>query len=188
VSPQRKIALEKGDFVVFFCASKRLSSAAWDYFYVGVGVVGDTVDRKELWLSEEFAPYRRFYNTLAVYQRGGFVQQEIFHPFHKDWVRRLAPYIVFDPDHSWFNLSTPLHVATYKTSYPEEWHLECPRVAKLEDLLFRQHRIIRRLRTSHSGFSHPHINLGRRVSPSARDAALEQLRRELVSLVDYQPS
>jgi hypothetical protein len=145
--------------------------------------VGHVVDRRELWLSEDFAPYRRFYNTLAVYQEGQFVRRETFHPFHKDWVKRLSPYIVFDPEGSRFNLSAPLRVATYATNNQEDWDFESSRVAMLEDMLFRQHGITRRLRTSHTGFSHPHINLGKQMGPSATAATFEQLRRGLVSLV-----
>jgi hypothetical protein len=30
--------------------------------------------------------------------RGGFAQQETFHPYHPDWRRRLsAPYVLFEP-------------------------------------------------------------------------------------------
>jgi hypothetical protein len=174
--------LEVRDAVVFFCGKQR--ACQWTYHFVGVGVVARTLDRKDLWKEPELAPYRRFYNLLVQPTPGGFIQRERFHRWHKDWERRAAaPYVLFDPDASAFNLVDPHEVARFDgRSLPERWR-EDQRTRALEELLFRERKIARRLRTSLTGYGHSALNLvndGRRSRPGRPPAELLAALRELV--------
>lgn len=82
-----------------------------------------------------------------------------------------------------FNLTNPLLVATYDgDQIPERWNAKS---RGLENLLFRERGIERRLRTARRGFGHVKLNLlnsggGRREGRSGeelRDALLEFARK-----------
>jgi hypothetical protein len=119
--------LKPGDVVVFFCGKPRIKAhSIWDYYYIGLGTIESTVDRRCLWTEGQFALYRQFYNVLAELHGEILVQKETFHPYHKDWERRaLAPYILFEraPDLTHFNVTNPQLVGTYDGSHlPEVWN------------------------------------------------------------------
>jgi hypothetical protein len=174
--PNVRMLIEVRDLVVFFCAKPRVLPKSgyveklpfWDYYYIGFGTVEETLDRRQVWLDETYATYRSFYNVLGKFDAGGFVNVETFYPHHDDWRWRLdAPYIIFSPDPSEtdFVLETPLHVAVYRAGAapPEDWNLD-PKVQELEQRLFVDLRVTRRLRSSRTWHAHSHINLlsGRR--------------------------
>ncbi len=180
--------LSPGDYVVFFCAKPRLSKPRiWDYHYVGVGTIGAVIDRQRLWSDRRFRPYRKFYNVLARPKGNRLVQAETFHPFHKDWRRRLLNYVIFDPSSTVtdFNLTGPVRVATYDSRVPERWKTCSGNkvIRRLEDFLFRERQIDRRLRTSPIGFAHPHINLESAHGRLRPGRSLPELRKELLALV-----
>ena len=121
----------KGDFVIFFCA-KASEDRIWEYYYIGLGTVSVTLDRRLIWSSEEYKPYRDFFNVLVD---AGGAQYEFIHDKHNsDWCYRAnAPYILFDTskNRTHFNLVNPLLVATYRLEAApwngnviERWHLE----------------------------------------------------------------
>jgi hypothetical protein len=149
--------------VVFFCAKPTPST--WEYFFIGFGTVRASLAREEIWREPTLEPYRRFYNILGRPSHGGLAQHEDFYPFHVDWGKRLsAPYILFEPGVglTHFNLSNPLHVATYVRGgqVPEQWHARGDRLVRhLEQLLFTAPGIRRRLRTSPTRFAHAHLSL-----------------------------
>lgn len=172
--------LDRGDFVVFFCAKLYADGKGLcDYFYIGVGTVAEAVDRRELFRGRRLSDYHRFYNVLAVPDGQDFQQREIFRPFHANWRERLTPYIIFDPKLTFFNLDRPLWVARYEGALPEHWRSRQSRaVARLEALLFSQRGVLRRLKTSQTGYSHPPLNLSRPLPP----LGLVGLRRELIRI------
>jgi hypothetical protein len=178
--------LEHGDAVVFFCG--RQTGRAWAYHFVGVGVVARLLERNEIWNDARFATYRRFYNLLVAPSPRGFIQSERFHHWHKDWERRAAaPYVLFDPERSAFNLVDPLEVARFDgRRVPEQWNADAGS-QELEELLFRERGIRRRLRTSLTGYGHSALNLthaGGRLRPGRGPEALVARLRELVGLLD----
>ena len=120
----------KGDYVIFFCA-KALGDQTWEYYYIGLGTVSETLDRRVIWSLEEYKTYRGFFNLL-VDSRGA--QHEFIYDKHNsDWCERAnAPYILFDTskNRTHFNLDNPLLVATYRLedapwrgNVIERWHL-----------------------------------------------------------------
>ena len=174
-----------GDVVVFFCA-KRASprSTTTDYFFIGIATGGEVVvDRSQIWSKQRYLPYRKHYNVLARYAGGPPVQHETFFPYHENWLHRLAsPYVLFCPDQSRFNLKKPLHVGTSQGGKQEVWRsAQLPRVKKLENALFIDLGIKRRLRTSPTGSAHPHINLTRKLLDNK--SSPQQLRSQILPLV-----
>jgi len=161
-------ALTPGDLVVFFCA--RDGGQICRYHFIGFGIVGALIDREGLWANPSYAAYASFYNVLARPDHGHFVQHETFHKYHEDWQKRIkAPYVIFDAAHSHFNLRHPHCVATWEkgAGIPEKWAADA-RSQAIEQLLFIERGISRRLRTSATLRAHPKLNLvraGRAVRP-----------------------
>jgi hypothetical protein len=159
--PDVRDRLREDDLVVFFCGCQDKVEQVWRYYFIGFGTVRSCVERPTLWKDPAYAPYRKFYNVIARYDSGHPVQNETFHQYHKDWERRAkAPYVLFDPVQSAFNLESPHHVATWKsnTATPEIWKSD-PRTKRIERLLFTERGISRRLRTGRSGYGHAKLNL-----------------------------
>jgi hypothetical protein len=178
--PNVRANLDTGDIVIFFCAREGKNSR-WDYFFIGLGTVGRVVKRDDVWTDESLAPYRNFYNLLARIEDGKLVHSEVFHPYHRDWERRMANYVIFDerPTLTDFNLITPLHVATSVAGKaPEIWH-STELVKNLEQLLFVELGIQRRLRTTNRKYPHPHINL---TATLTQENKSESLRAKLILL------
>ncbi len=177
-------SLHEGNLLVFICGAQ--NGPLWRYFYVGFGTVRALIERTRLWINPCYAEYRPFYNVLARIEGQDLVQHETFHKYHDDWQRRAeAPYALFDPENSKFNLSTPLQVASWQGQLMrepfvhEKWERD-GRVQKLEQFLFKERGIEdRRLRTSGIGFGHAKLNpasKGRRRRPGR---SLEELRSAL---------
>jgi hypothetical protein len=183
--PDVRKALGTGDVVIFFCACQRQDEDVWRYHFVGFGTVLWPVHpRADLWTNPAYEAYRQFYNVLARLEGGHMVQSETFFPYHPDWEDRAeVPYVLFDGDSSCFNLTRPHCVATWDREHiPETWNSDC-RSAKIEDLLFVERGIQRRLRTSASGHPHPKLNLLRGGGAIRPGRALPELTRALRPLV-----
>jgi len=178
--PDVRSSLEKGDAVVFFCA-RQGEGKTWNYHFVGVGTVGQLVrDRNEIWKRRAYAQYRKFFNLL-VDAHGN--QDEKFHPVHKkDWkLRSKAPYVLFDSVCSVFNLDSPRHVAIWDgIADREDWDGH-RKTKKIEQLIFEDRGIERRLRTSRTGFAHAKLNLAK--SSDKRGRALPEIMEELKKLI-----
>ena len=112
--PDVRRNLKEGDIVVFFCAQQQKNMDQWDYYYVGLGTVGEVVcDRSQIWKKRRYRDYRKFYNLL-IDSTGS--HREIIHDWHDDKCGRLSktPYVIFEAsDKTHFNVTNPLHVATY---------------------------------------------------------------------------
>jgi hypothetical protein len=182
--------LYPGDIVVYFCARRFAPGAPTEYFYIGVGTVGVRVqDRRQIWLEDAdpaLRPYRNHLNILVSYDADGAqVQHERFAPGHPDdWPRRAeCPYIVFEPKRSRFNLKAPTLVAVAGAGDAREtWRpAEDQRVAEVERVLFTDLGVGRRLRTSHTGSAHPHLNLTANLAGAGVSVA--ELRKCLWTLV-----
>lgn len=179
-------ALRERDLVVFFCGCQDKVERAWHYYFIGFGTVEARVERIALWKDPAFAPYRKFYNVLARFDGKHLVRSEKFYPYHVDWERRsTAPYILFDPAHSAFNLKSPHYVATWEsnTTTPETWERDS-RTNKIERLLFTERGIDdRRLRIAKSGYEHAKLNLireGRTIRQGRSPSELREALRQLV--------
>jgi hypothetical protein len=176
-------ALKERDLIVFFCA--RQDKREWHYHFVGFGTVRAPVPRKNLWTDRTYAPYRKFYNVLARFDGKRLVQNETFHKYRDDWERRAqAPYILFDAADSVFNLKDPHRVATwaYGASVPEAWASD-DRTKEIEQLLFLERSIDRRLRTAKSFRAHPKLNLVRKGRDIRPGRSVPELTRALRPLV-----
>jgi len=177
-------ALSEGDLVVFFCA--RDVGSVWRYHFIGFGTVKALISRKELWTNPAYADYRSFYNVLARLENGQLVQNETFHKYHLDWQHRAkAPYVIFDETASHFNFQDPHCVATWEkgAGLPEPWAADT-RSRTLEQLLFIERGITRRLRTSPTLRAHTKLNLAldrRRVRPGRNLPNLVQALARLTS-------
>lgn len=185
--PNVRSHLEKGDFVVFFCAKPEGGQKSVRYYFIGVGTVHDVITREELWSDDQYEHYRSFLNVLARVQGSPPERHEACYPGHPtDWLRRMDHYVLFSRPHSYFNLTSPLHVATYRGELPEKWRsAHSAVVARVEQLLFDEALgKYRRLRTAHSYRAHSHLNLGR-VLPNAD---LAQLRSALLQIARAQPT
>jgi len=173
-----RTSLVDGDVVVFFCAKQDKPKKCWHYFFIGFGTVKHVVERRDLWTKAAYKPYRSFYNVLACFDGTKLVQREYFHPYHDDWQTRraVAPYIIFDPTQSAFDVISPHHVAKWDsgTPPPEVWNGDL-RSKKLERLLFGERQIKRRLRTSSTGYAHTKLNL-------TKDGAIVRKVREIHDL------
>lgn len=175
--------LNKGDVVVFFCGSQIKDKGVWHYYFIGFGTVREIVKRRELlWKSPVYARYRKFYNLL-VDSNGK--QRETFRPFHENWEDRAkAPYAIFDPKQSAFNLDSPHLVATWDgKGIPETWKRD-RRTREIERLLFDERDINdRRLRTSATGFAHSKLNLLRKGEKDRPGRSLSDLTESLKKLI-----
>ena len=173
-------SLDVGDVIIFFCAREN-TDKTWDYYFIGLGTVGEIVsDRSNLWNKPQYAKFRKFYNLLIDCNGN---QHERFHPYHyRDWVERSeAPYVFFDPARSIFNSDTPHRVATWDRSTNKElWHSDT-KSQMIEKLIFKDRGIERRLRSSRIGFAHPKLNLTK--SKDIRGCTLFQLTEELKKLI-----
>ena len=186
--PDIRRTAQVGDAVAFFCGkaavtwrnSMPIATGPYDYFYIGWGTIAELLNRYELALEPQFEMYRRFFNILArPGTEGAPVQSETFYKRHdEDWQRRAAaPYVVFDPVHTFFNLDCPHCVSHYDpdVGVPDRWHRDSVS-RRLEHLLFAAGQN-RRLRTSHTGFGHSKLPAIQRPVEE-----LGQLRDELVNL------
>ena len=175
-------ALTKGDLVVFFCGSQH--ERVWCYYFVGFGTVGDLVRREAQWTNPRHAPYRRFYNVLAKVEGGRMFQSETFHHYHDDWKRRAeAPYVLFDPKRSAFNLTSPHEVAIWNgAAVPEKWARD-DRSKGIERLLFVERGIDRRLRTFEFGYGHAKLNLVSAGGAARPGRSIPELVQDLKRLV-----
>jgi hypothetical protein len=184
--PDVRDKLIKNDLVVFFCGRQDKVKLFWRYYFIGFGTVKVRVERVALWKNPVNAPYRKFYNVLARLSGKYMVQEEKFHPYHDDWISRAeAPYILFNPEQSAFNLISPHHVATwhYNEPVPETWNTDT-RSKRIERLLFTDLGIDdRRLRTAKSGYGHAKLNLiakGKMIDP---ENTISHLKKALYRLV-----
>jgi hypothetical protein len=154
-----RAALDVGDLVVFFCA--RQAARAWSYHFVGCATVGALVERHRLWDQSVHARYRAFFNVLARVDGADLVQHELIHRYHDDWRKRAtAPYVLFDPQRTRFNLKTPHLVAEWIPGAPQEAWRDDESAERLRHLLFVERAIRHRgLRTSSTQRPHPKLNL-----------------------------
>jgi hypothetical protein len=172
-----------GDFIVFVCA-RQSSTATWEYFFVGLATLALPLTRQTIWADDRYSAYRRFFNILArTVPDGSLERYEHIHKFHDDWENRCtAPYWVFDPELSLFNLTSPLHVASYhgQPRAIERWRTSDERAKELRALLLRGAKSTRGLRTTNGQRAHPPLNLGRGYPSGAQ---LHALRTSLLGLV-----
>jgi hypothetical protein len=173
-------SLSKKDIVIYFCARQNSDDLkVWDYYFIGSGIVIDTIARDQIWQGDRYAVYRDFLNVLAKLERSELVQHEFFGKGHDDWrLRSQSPYILFDPIETDFNLVNPLHVATrYPDSLFEEWNSnENELVNDLESSLFKNFKIDRRLRTRSKQYIHRHISLHNFIDEAQRVISFRKLR------------
>jgi hypothetical protein len=186
--PDVRRQLGAGDFIIFFCARQnRESRGTWDYFLVACATVLDSVSREDLWTSDGYKGYRRFYNVLAEWKDGLYLHREAFWRHHDDWERRLeSGYIIFDPDPrvTCVDMSTPLRVARrYPSESLEQWFSDDKRVADLEELLFNNLGITRRLRSTNPRIPHRHISLHNApsINRAGCDVILREMRRNVLA-------
>ncbi|MCY4654143.1 MAG: hypothetical protein OXC95_13385 [Dehalococcoidia bacterium] len=178
-----------GDYVIFFCARQQQEDKArWDYYYVGVGTVEETIsDRTLLWRKKKYRKYRKFYNLLIDSKN---CHKEIIHEHHDDdWEERVeAPYVIFDgsKENTHFNVVNPLLVATYRTgeyangdNVMETWFCEDKMVRRLHGLIPRRSGG-KLLRTAESGNSHAHMNYADLLDHDERK--LKRNRRKLIGI------
>ena len=120
--PNVRWQLQVNDFVAFFCAKQEdPPQRGWNYFFVGVGTVGALITRNMLWADPRYRLYRNYYNVLATITHDAPEHHETFHRYHDDWARRCeAPYVIFDPSSTRFNVTSRLRVATYAGTVLEE--------------------------------------------------------------------
>ena len=163
--PNVRCKLEKGDFIVFFCAQQQEDDKdLWKYYYIGLGTVRDRIDRRLIWEDPNLKGYKRFYNLL-VNSKGR--QKEFIHKYHDDdWEKRAeAPYVVFAKNKTHFNLTDPLLVAKYrvgdgawKGNIMETWFLSDADVREIYSLIPKRTKY-KKLRTSDQGYDHAPMNL-----------------------------
>jgi hypothetical protein len=178
-----RAAMTPGSFVVFFCG-REVGRGSWEYFYVGLGTVRQLLDRNVIWADDICEPYRRFFNILARPIAGVLRQHETIHRYHADWEERaIAPYIVFDPALTRFNLDSPLHVASYDRFVDtiEVWHDGIQRVRDVQQLILPTAPTRRGLRSINIQRSHPKMNL---VKQAERVGGYDTLRARLLDLVN----
>ena len=174
-----------GDFVIFFCA-KALEDRTWEYYYIGLGTVSETLDRRLIWSSEAYKPYRDFFNLLVDSRDAQY--EFIYDKHNKDWRRRAdSPYILFDTskNRTHFNLANPLLVATYqledmpwKGDVIERWHLSDERVSAVYGEIPKR-STGKKLRTGQTdqGYPHQFRNLS-----YLEDRKLKRKRRRLLRI------
>jgi hypothetical protein len=175
--------LSNGDLVIYFCGKPRPEETKiWDYYFIGFGTVKETILHEQLWLDTKYSVYQRFYNLLEKPAGDKWEHYEPFGTEHDDWKRRSsAPYIIFDEDEQLtdFNVINPLHVATKpKDLAVEKWN-SSRLVKRLEDILFEQFDIERRLRTKNKYIAHQQIVVHRYIPKDERMNRLISLRTEL---------
>lgn len=178
--PDVRSRIATGDIIVFFCG-RQSQGKRWDYFFVGLGTIGNSLSREQIWTDDNYAVYRSFYNILARFDGKELTQKEAM-TFHEDWRERARqPYWLFEPDFTKFNLETPLHVATQtpESGPIEIWNTSDSRVRDLEKLLLHDRGISRRLRTTHPQMAHRQIRID-----TGMGLPLEALRDELIRRVE----
>jgi len=157
--------LSKGDFVIFFCA-KALEDRTWEYYYIGLGTVSRTLDRRLIWSSKEYKPYRDFFNLLVDSKDDPYEFIYDKHDKRKDWPKRVnAPYILFDTskNRTHFNLVNPILVATYRLgdqpwrgNVIERWHLEDKNIGAIYREIPKRATGGKKLRTGPTDQGYPH--------------------------------
>lgn len=177
--------LSAGDFVIFFCAKAR-DERIWEYYYIGLGTVSETIDRSLVWSSAKYKPYRDFFNLLV--DSKGRQKEFIYDKHNNDWPERAqAPYILFDTskNRTHFNLVNPLHVATYQIedlpwrgNVIERWHLDDENVQAIYNTI-PERKGGKRLRigTTAMGYPHKFQNIS-----SISNRELKQKRRRLLKI------
>jgi hypothetical protein len=181
--------LRQGDFVIWFCARPQSNQTGnWDYYLVGCTTVKDTCNRYALWTDPKYAPYRDFFNTLARPNGSALIQHEMIHDFHNDWKNRItADYIIFDgcPSLSAVNLASPTLVATGSAGAAEAWLRSNRKVLNIENMIFTNLGISRRLRTKNRQQPHRHIALHKApvILKGNPGVLLSNLRRSVLALV-----
>ena len=181
--PDVRRNLEEGDVVVFFCAQQQKNTDQWDYYYVGLGTVGEVVcNRSQIWKKKRYRDYSKFYNLL-IDSTGS--HREVIRRWHNNWEKLLkSHYVIFEAsDKTHFNVTNPLHVATYtegetawKGEILERWCLSDKRVTKVYDLVPKRDGG-KKLRTSPTWNSHRHMNLS-----NLCDTQLEEMRQEFLEI------
>jgi hypothetical protein len=183
--PDVRKALAAGAIVVFFCAKPMLSTSdTIKHHFIGVGTVREVIkDRRLIWSEDQYEAYRRHYNILARYEGAEPEQFETFHPYHANWLHRIdSPYVLFEVSRSCFNLTSPLHVSTSQAGAVDVWRSdECSRVGDIEQILFRDFGIQRRLRTLSKAYAYRHLNLTPCLKEAGKTSA--KLYDELMPLV-----
>ncbi len=182
--------LHIGDFVIFFCAkavaAESTEAKAWEYYYVGLGTVSESLDRSIIWSADEYKSYRDFFNLLV--DPSGAHREFIYDRHDCDWLKRAdAPYILFEPSRNLthFNVASPILVATYRLggdpwrdNVIEQWQLDDEGVQTIYQEIPR--RIGgRKLRTGRTdqGYPHQYQNLSH-----LGDRELEQKRQRLLQI------
>jgi hypothetical protein len=179
------------DFVIWFCAREdQKVRGCWQYFFIGYATVKHVLSRRQLWSDPQFSAHTKFYNVLAKPVGGRLVQHEVFYERHDDWDNRAtAGYIIFDPSPlaTAINVVNPRLVAEKATGARfERWLSRSdPRVNEIENAIFKQLGLQRRLRTANPQQPHRHIALHKAssLSPSGHARALIELRERLSGLV-----
>ncbi len=177
--------LTKSDLVIYFCGRQRYNNLKiWDYYFIGFGTVSEAISRCLLWQDSRYYIYRDFFNVLAKFDGPALTQHEFFGKGHKDWCKRSsAPYIIFDQNeqNTDFNLTNPLHVATRLSDSPfEQWNSGKNELAKqIEESLFRNFNVERRLRTRNEQLAHRHISLHTYIDEHKRSESIQNLRSDL---------
>lgn len=141
--PNVRQQLDTGDVIIFFHVNDRT------YFYFGYGIVGSTITYRDLWGNPEFVLYRKYFNVIADQNLN---HREYIFPNHENWYKRIqSSYVIFKRFRQ-----NPLKVAVrHEGRTKETWF---KKNKWLYDLIFQNHKRDS-LRTSDTGFSHPHINL-----------------------------
>jgi len=172
--PNVREKVKPNDTVVFFCARRARKLDPIQYLFVGYGTVSKMIeDRRSVWRQDELTVYRKHLNVLAKPDLSGqLVNAERFLPEHEDWPRRAAsPYVIFDPERSRFNMTNPSLVAYAEPGANVETWFETDIAQEIWCALFVQLGIMRTLRVSAKGSSHPHINLTNNLANAGMTAA-----------------
>ena len=183
--PNVRNNLEEGDIVVFFCAQQQKDKTKWNYYYVGLGTVGEAVQERRQVGKKPYLDYKNFYNLL-IDSKGG--HREMI-SYHSDWKERSEfPYIIFDSDETHFNIVNPLHVATYnegtgawKGKILECWRSSDERVQKIYELVGKRDGGAK-LRTTNKYHPHKEMNLATFKRVKLDDKQLEKKRREFLEI------
>lgn len=193
--PDVRSNILKGDFVVFFCAQQRMDYPdIWNYYYIGVGTVGQVIaNHKAIWQKKKYRGYRKFYNLLV--DSSGYNRETIY-PRHDEKGKKCkyrwqelakGPYIIFDtsPDKTHFNVIDPLHVATYGErknhgDVLERWRLKSRRVKRIYRLIPKRKNGGAKLRTRNKYRPYRHMNLSNELEHDIR--RLKKTRESLLKI------
>lgn len=178
--------LNKGDFVVFFCAQQQEHDLdLWKYYYVGLGTVDKIVEnRKDIWVDNDYKRYRGFYNLLMDAE-GENCEVVGYHPDWRD--RAEAPYIIFGKRKTHFNVRNPVLVAEYRTGDSvwrhkvlETWCIENEDVHKIYGLVPKREGGKKLRGSPIERNAHPRMNLAKLLSNNAR--RLKKRRKKLLKI------